>query len=128
MEAECKLTSVNFRSQSDPGRAFQPAFRVTWISDDLVWEHNGSCCDKFESTPERRREIWKHHWRCCDMFGSMSKCWRELIERLGLSPNQCGNPKHTVRDAWVLMDFHVEDSGHYQRLSGYSRAQDYPPQ
>jgi len=31
---ECKLRCVNFRRVSDPRRAFQPAFRVTEISDD----------------------------------------------------------------------------------------------
>jgi len=31
---ECKLRCVNFRSVSDPRRAFQPAFRVTEICDD----------------------------------------------------------------------------------------------
>jgi len=33
-EAECKVRSVNFRRESDPRRAFWPAFRVTGISDD----------------------------------------------------------------------------------------------
>jgi len=31
---ECILRSVNFRGVSDPRRAFQPAMRVTGISDD----------------------------------------------------------------------------------------------
>jgi hypothetical protein len=30
---ECKLRSVNFRRESDPRRAFRPAFRITVISD-----------------------------------------------------------------------------------------------
>jgi len=30
----CKLRSVNFRRESDPRRAFRPAFGVTGISDD----------------------------------------------------------------------------------------------
>jgi len=32
---ERKLTSVDFRRVSNPWRAFQPAFRVTGISDDM---------------------------------------------------------------------------------------------
>ena len=31
---ECKLRSVNFGRESDPRRAFRPAFGVTGISDD----------------------------------------------------------------------------------------------
>jgi len=31
---ECKVRRVNFRRESDPRRAFRPAFRVTEISDD----------------------------------------------------------------------------------------------
>jgi len=33
-EEECKLTNINFRRGSDPTGAFQPALRVTCISDD----------------------------------------------------------------------------------------------
>jgi len=33
-DVECKPRCVNFRRVSDPRRAFQPAFRVTGISDD----------------------------------------------------------------------------------------------
>jgi len=69
-DVECKLRSVNFRRVSDPGRVFRQAFRVTGISDDryrsnwdlwwLIQEYNGSDCDKFGSTSERRRELWVH--------------------------------------------------------------------
>ena len=34
MEAECKLRYVNFRGESNPRRAFGPAYGVTGISDD----------------------------------------------------------------------------------------------
>jgi len=47
---------------------------------------------------------------------------RELLwkvwEYLGLSPNQCGNPKLTLSDAWVLMDIHLKHSRRYLRFSG----------
>jgi len=49
---ECKLRSINVRSESDLRRAFRPAFGVTGISDDwysstmgvivIVWEHVGA--------------------------------------------------------------------------------------
>jgi len=92
---ECKLRSVYFRRVSDPRRVFWQAFRVTGISDDryrsncdlcsLIQEYDGSDCDTFGSTPGRWRELWVH---------------------LGVSPNQRGNHKQTLRDAWVLMDIH----------------------
>jgi len=79
---ECKLRCVNFRSVSDPRRAFRPAFAVTEISDDwyrstmgvivtslgtprsagenfgCTWEHlgvPGSACDKSGSTDDMPR-------------------------------------------------------------------------
>jgi len=54
----------------------------------MIQEYDGSDCDKFGSTSERRRELWVH---------------------LGLTPNRCGNHKQTQRDAWGLMDTHSED-------------------
>jgi len=46
--------------------------------------------------------------------------WEQLWyvwEHLGPSPNQWGNPKLTLRDAWVLMHIHSKDLRHYLRFS-----------
>jgi len=114
---ECKLRSVNFRRVSDPRRVFRLAFRVTGISDNryrsnwnlwwLIQEYDVSDCDKFGSTLERRRELLVH---------------------LGVSPNQRGNHKQTLRDAWVLMDIHSEDCRRYLRLFGCTWTIDFPQQ
>ena len=53
------------------------------------------------------------------MTGTGARCeplWH-VWEHLGLSPNQCGNPKLTLRDAWVLRDIHSKDCRHYRRFS-----------
>jgi len=114
---ECKLRSVNFRRVSDPRRVFRPAFRLTGISDNryrsnwnlwwLIKEYNGSDCDKFGSTSERQRELWVHLW---------------------VSPNQRGNHNQTLRDIWVLMDIHSEDTRHYLRPFGCRWAINFPQQ
>jgi len=114
---ECKLRCVTFRRVSDPGRVFRQALTVTGISDDryrsdwdlrwLIQELDGSDCDKFGSTSERRRELWVY---------------------LGVSPNQHGNHKHTLWGAWVCMDIHLEDSRSYLRLFGCTWAIDFPHQ
>ena len=74
---ECKLRCVNFRRVSDPRRAFQPAFRVTAISDNWyrsimgmiviglgtpqsAGDKPGSADHKPGSTWERRRQVWEH--------------------------------------------------------------------
>jgi hypothetical protein len=85
-EAECILRSVKFRRESDPRRAFWPAFGVTGTFDD---------------------------W-----YGSTMGAVVISLEHLELSPNQCGNPKLTLSDAWVLMDNHWKDCRRYLRFSG----------
>jgi len=37
--------------------------------------------------------------------------WSYVWEHLGQSPNQCGNPKLTLRDAWVLSIFIRKTTG-----------------
>jgi hypothetical protein len=49
----------------------------------------------------------------CAKFGSTSEFWRELWVHLGVSLNQRGNHKQTLRGAWVLMDIHSEGSRYY---------------
>ena len=113
-DVECKLRSVNFRRVSDPRRVFQQAFGVTGISDDrsrsnwdLLWliqEYDGSDCVKFGSMSERQRQHWV---------------------QLEVSPNQCGNHKPILRDVWVLMDIHSDDSRRYLWCFGCTWAIDF---
>jgi len=60
---ECKHRCVNFRSVSDPRRAFRPAFRVTEISDDWYRSTMGVIVLSLE-TPRSAGEnfgcTWEH--------------------------------------------------------------------
>jgi hypothetical protein len=114
---ECKLRSINFRRVSDPRRVFRQALRVTGISDD------------------RNRSNWDLWWLIqeyvgsdCDNFGSTSEGQIELLVHLGVSPNQLGNHKQTLRCAWLLMDIHSEGCRHYLRLFRCTWAIDFLPQ
>ena len=53
---------------------------------------------------------------------------RQLWVHLGVSPNRCGHHKQNLRDCWVLMDIHSEGCRCDLRLSGCTRANDFPQQ
>jgi len=64
-DVECKLRSINFRSGSDPRRAFQPAFTVTGISDDCYWSTMWVLVIRFGALWSSGANIvctWKCHW------------------------------------------------------------------
>jgi len=116
-DVECILRRVNYSRVSDPRRVFRQPFSVTGISDDryrsnwdlwwLIQDYDGSDCDTFWSMSERRRELWVH---------------------LGVSLNQPGNYKQTLKNAWIVMDNHLEDCRRYLRLFGCTWAIEFPQQ
>jgi len=96
---ECKLRWVNFRRVSDPRRAFQPAFRVTGISDDWyrssigvivislrtprsAREHFGSTWERPRQVWERRRHVWEHLKSQYSSLGKTPSSLGTLLVRL----------------------------------------------
>jgi len=76
--------------------------------------HSGRPLEYVRSLMTGRGEQWEQLWN--------------IREHLGLSPNQCGNPILTLRDAWNLMNIHLKDCRLYRRFSRCTQAIGIPPQ
>jgi hypothetical protein len=60
---ECKLRSVNFRTVSNPRRAFLPAFKVTGSAEEMpvsTDDNPGSTWECWREAWEHKRHDWEH--------------------------------------------------------------------
>jgi len=81
---ECKVRCVNFRSESDPRRAFRPIFRVTELSVDWYRSTMGViviCLGTPRCTGENFGSTWEH-------LGALATC-------LGAPATSLGAPRIT---------------------------------
>ena len=89
---ECKLRCVNFRRVSDPRRAFQPAFGVTEISDDLSSSTMGVIVTSL-GTPRSAGENFGCTW---ENLGALATSLGAPATSLGAPTTSLGAPAKTL--------------------------------
>ena len=84
-EAECKLRSVEFRRESDPRRAFRPAFTVTGIFDHWYRSTMGAGLISLGAPETVAQPMWESQTnseRCLGSYGYSFKGLQVLSEIL----------------------------------------------
>jgi hypothetical protein len=90
-EAECKLRSISWWGESDPGRAFQPAFRLAGIADD--WYRStmsavGITLGAPGTIAQPMRESQTNYERCMGPYRYSFQGLQGLSEILLMDPEQ----------------------------------------
>ena len=92
---ECKLRCVDFGTVSDPRRAFQPAFGVTGISDDLYRSTMGVIVISLR-TPRSAGEnfgcTWEHLGAPATSLGALTRSLGAQMTCLGAPTTNLGAP------------------------------------
>ena len=105
-DVECKLRCVNFRRVSDPRRAFQPAFRVSGISENWYSSTIGviiiglqiprSAGDNFGCTWEHRQQAWERWRHSCEHLATPAISLGTPTTSLGVPATSMEAPRITV--------------------------------
>jgi len=107
---ECNLRCVNFRRVSDPRRAFQPAFRVTGISDDCYRSTMGVIVIGLGTSRSARENFgctWEHLGAPATSLGVPATSLGVPVTRLSAPTTSLGAPATTLGAPQIT----VEQSG-----------------
>jgi len=99
---ECKLRCVKFSRVSDPTRVFQPAFRVTEISDDWYRSTMGVIVISLEtpwSAGENFGCTWEHLGAPVTSLGAPTTSQGAPTTSLGALATSLGAPRITVEQS-----------------------------
>jgi len=118
-DVECKLRSDNFRRLLNPRSAFQPAFKVTWISDDRYRCTMGVIVISL-ATRLKSGETLQCTSKCRrNNVGITSKLWQMTWFLLIFIQKNAGVvwgtpdvykqliPLNSEDDAWIIVHYHI---------------------